>query len=772
MPTIQSLKKEIDSLKEQNKITNEWITYLQKNQDGINKRIFTIEKGSTPVISKNKEIYKQDNSMLLGGIIFIIIGGLLCLTIIGAIIGVPLFILGLFLASKSSKGTMAEVKGNAKPIKVKKQVKIEKVIQPKAKKEKISFEEDVGMKWFARVGILALVVGIGFFIKYAIDMNWISHLARIIMGVSFGIALIVFGEIVSKKEKYANWAKTLIGGGFAITYFVTFAAYHFKEYQTAIGISRTLDIVLLSLIVIFAILFSLRDNSQIIAAESFFLGYITSLLNNHFGFMAIVYSLLLTIGLVIVVSYKKWSVIGLGGVGISYLVYMQWTMNNPDSFMYSSFILISFFIAFTIQSFFLVKKKEIFDQNIAIILINSSFFFILYYFQIEKYYPDYTGLFTLIFSVIYFIAYFISQLLKEDKFAITHLYLALLYITLTIPIQLNNKWITIVWALETLILTILFLKLKINTLKIGSYIVGIITAFKTLTYDINYLDKFVAAFKTFIYDITFLDKFNLVNKVNDTRLFSFLVTIICFYLIYKLLKKNKEMLPEDEFIIPLLYSWAASSFLIIIIFLELIKNSAVWISIILSIIALIYIMVSNADKKEIFYQSIAISIILFFKVLIYDSWYLNDFNANNLLLSTRLFAFIIPIFTFYIISWFLDNKKEILDKSEFILINIFSYAGTFLSFVLIMIEMEEFWISIGWSILALIIMISGFMFRKKHLRMQGMLIFSIIIAKVFLYDTRNLETIYRTISYIVLGVILLLVSFIYTKYKDKLKEIL
>ena len=183
-------------------------------------------------------------------------------------------------------------------------------------------------------------------------------------------------------------------------------------------------------------------------------------------------------------------------------------------------------------------------------------------------------------------------------------------------------------------------------------------------------------------------------------------------------------------------------------------------------------MVSNADKKEIFYQSIAISIILFFKVLIYDSWYLNDFNANNLLLSTRLFAFIIPIFTFYIISWFLDNKKEILDKSEFILINIFSYAGTFLSFVLIMIEMEEFWISIGWSILALIIMISGFMFRKKHLRMQGMLIFSIIIAKVFLYDTRNLETIYRTISYIVLGVILLLVSFIYTKYKDKLKEIL
>ena len=54
----------------------------------------------------------------------------------------------------------------------------------------------------------------------------------------------------------------------------------------------------------------------------------------------------------------------------------------------------------------------------------------------------------------------------------------------------------------------------------------------------------------------------------------------------------------------------------------------------------------------------------------------------------------------------------------------------------------------------------------------GIIIFAITIIKVFLYDTRNLDTIQRTVSYMVLGVILLLVSFIYTKYKDKLKEIL
>jgi len=113
-------------------------------------------------------------------------------------------------------------------------------------------------------------------------MNWTNHITRIIIGIVFGIGLIIFGEVVSKKEKYVNWAKTLVGGCFAITYFVIFAAYHFQEYQAAIGISQTLDIILLSVVVIFAIVFSLKDDSQIIAAESFFLGYITSLLSNDF----------------------------------------------------------------------------------------------------------------------------------------------------------------------------------------------------------------------------------------------------------------------------------------------------------------------------------------------------------------------------------------------------------------------------------------------------------------------------------------------------------
>jgi uncharacterized membrane protein len=48
----------------------------------------------------------------------------------------------------------------------------------------------------------------------------------------------------------------------------------------------------------------------------------------------------------------------------------------------------------------------------------------------------------------------------------------------------------------------------------------------------------------------------------------------------------------------------------------------------------------------------------------------------------------------------------------------------------------------------------------------------VCIAKLFFYDLRNLETMYRILSFLGLGVILLLVSWTYTRFKAKLQKLL
>ncbi|MFW6015536.1 MAG: DUF2339 domain-containing protein [bacterium] len=624
-----------------------------------------------------------------------------------------------------------------------------------SKNKKEAFEENIITKWFSRIGILALVIGIGFLVKYAIDMNWISHTVRIILGVLLGVGLIITGELISKKKKYSKWAKTLVGGGFAITYLATFVSYYFEEYREAIGMSKVLNMIFLSIVIVFAIILSIKENSRIIAGESFFLGYITSLLFVDLGIMTAIYVLILTIGLVFVVSYKNWFIIGIGGIIASYLFYLIWHSNNSILLNYSSFVLISFFIAFNIQSFILSKKKESINvMNTIIIIVNSFLFFGIYSLQIYKYIEniDYIGLLALILSVFYFIGYFILKDKIDKKINIVLLSLTIFYITLAVPFVLDGWLITIFWALESLSLVILFTKTKINTLNVSSSIVAGLTIYKS-----------------FFYDLLDLSGFSINNILASTRLFSYLITIICFYSIYKIIRSNDKLFSKKNGI-SYMYSWASTLLLVLIILLEFVADYSVLVSLMLSIIAISLLYISKNNKfKELRIQSLVVSIILFLKILMYDSYSLSGFSINNILASTRLFSYLITIICFYFISWYLHREENKQNKSN-IWKTIFSYTGTALSLLLIIIELRGFWISIGWMTLALTVFIIGIYRNRRHMRIQGVIIFSIVILKVFLYDTRSLDTIYRIIAYIVLGIILLFVSFIYTKYKEELKE--
>jgi uncharacterized membrane protein len=61
------------------------------------------------------------------------------------------------------------------------------------------------------------------------------------------------------------------------------------------------------------------------------------------------------------------------------------------------------------------------------------------------------------------------------------------------------------------------------------------------------------------------------------------------------------------------------------------------------------------------------------------------------------------------------------------------------------------------------LMIVGFWKRTAFLRWQAIILIGLTIAKVFLYDMSNLERIYRIASFIILGVILLAISYAYQK---------
>ena len=94
---------------------------------------------------------------------------------------------------------------------------------PKPRTEKD--ETEIATNWLNKIGVVAVLLGMGLFFKYAIDQNWITPWMRIIIGFIVGGLFVFLGWLW--REKYAKYANVMVGGGVAIWYFTIFAAYDF-----------------------------------------------------------------------------------------------------------------------------------------------------------------------------------------------------------------------------------------------------------------------------------------------------------------------------------------------------------------------------------------------------------------------------------------------------------------------------------------------------------------------------------------------------------------
>ncbi len=81
-----------------------------------------------------------------------------------------------------------------------------------------------------------------------------------------------------------------------------------------------------------------------------------------------------------------------------------------------------------------------------------------------------------------------------------------------------------------------------------------------------------------------------------------------------------------------------------------------------------------------------------------------------------------------------------------------------------------FYLTAAWAALALLIFNVGFLLRERLYRWVGLGILGFALVRVILFDVWRLETVYRILSFMALGIVLLLLGFIYNKYQEKIKE--
>ena len=182
-----------------------------------------------------------------------------------------------------------------------------------------NFEQMLGEKWFNKLGIFAVVIGVALLIGYS--FKYLGPIGKIGIGFAFGLGMLIFGRYIEKKKDFSIYGKGLIGGGWAITYFTTFAMHHIPTVRL-IG-SPFFGMVLLIVVSLLTVVDIYQYKSQVATGFSYLLIFITLMISPVSVFTMLA-AIPVALSLIFFMQRMKWMEFGLYGMFMTYVTYMGW----------------------------------------------------------------------------------------------------------------------------------------------------------------------------------------------------------------------------------------------------------------------------------------------------------------------------------------------------------------------------------------------------------------------------------------------------------------
>ncbi len=684
-----------------------------------------------------------------------------------------------------------------------------------------NIEKFIGENLINKIGIVILVIGVGIGAKYAIDHDLISPLTRIILGYILGLGLMGFA--IRLKKQYNTFSAVLLSGSMAIFYFITFAAYSFYELIPLIP-----TFSLMVLFTVFTVWAAIRYNLQVIAHIGLVGAYaVPFLLSDGSGKVVILFSYMAIInaGVLAIAFRKYWKPLYYSSFLLTWLIFITWFIPKYEdashfslAWIFISIFFVTFYLIFL--SYKLLKKEKFRIDDILLLLTNSSVFYGLGYALLYKHLggEKLLGIFTLGNALIHFIVSIIIYRWKESDRNLFYFAagLVIAFFTISIPVQLDGNWVTMLWAAEAAVLFRIGRKGNTALYELLSYILMILAFFcVTLGWPHTYYTisewpegtKIIPLFNiNFFTSLLFIASFTYINVLNINKKYISPVS------------EQHALTNVINFIIP-------GMLLIVLYFAFYMEISAFWNQLYSQTVVKVTDAASEVHlySNDSIHQYKTISLLgysLLFLSLV--SWgnitklrssllglinlgfsiaaaglflsigllalgtlretYLSQdlseyFYRGIMLIGIRYVCFVfLAIMLFAVYSYvrqeFLgtDLKKEF---DIFLHITLLTMAGNELINWMDLSGSEQSYklgLSILFGVYALLLIVLGIWKKKLHLRIGAIVLFSVTLLKLFFYDLTSLNTISKTIVFVVLGVLLLIISFLYTKYRKVIFE--
>lgn len=682
---------------------------------------------------------------------------------------------------------------------------------------KSNIERFIGENLISKIGILILIIGVAIGAKYAIDNNLISPLTRIIIGYIFGFGLLGFA--FKLREKYLSFSAVLLSGATAIMYFITFFAH--TPYEI---FNQTTAFVLMLIFTAFTVAAAINFDRQVIANIGLVGAYaIPFLLSNNSGNITflLTYIAIINLGILAISVKKYWRSLFYLSFVFSWAIFSAWfflRFKTADDFNLALlFLSINFFTFYvTFLAYKLLSHESVAAENVGLIFANSFIFFGIGYSLFSRYdnLENYLGLFTVGNAAIHFVFAFGVSRLKKISDDIVYLLaaLVLIFVTIAVPVQLDGQIVTLAWIAEAAILFWIGRAREIRLFETYS-VPLMLLALMSLLFDWTNYFRFGTAQEiaenirpffngTFLTSIIFVIGYAFIFAVNRDKnnesaldknlrdalgVFVVAVGLLVlyngirmeignyFHLQYLLSEKPVPSGGISDYNV-FNYDLKTFSFLWQLNFTMLF----------LTVFSLV-----NERKFKNQFTAITLLVLSIFTLTIFLTaglYFLGDLRmaflrTENLdgfvrggyyiFIRYICYAFVAALLFAFYKTTKSETLRETISQRQFVF-DFVLHSTLILVLTSELITWTEIFgyndsyklvTSIFWGIYAVVLIILGIYQNKKYLRIGAISLFAIVIAKLFFYDIADLGTISKTVVFISLGILLLIASFLYNKYK-------
>ncbi|MBI4202818.1 MAG: DUF2339 domain-containing protein [Chloroflexi bacterium] len=655
----------------------------------------------------------------------------------------------------------------------------------------IDWEQVLGMNWLAIIGAVALALGIGFFLKLAFDNNWIGPTGRVALGIGTGMALLGAGEYT--KGRYPRWAQAATGGGVSILYLSVYAAYAFYGLLPAFP-----TLLLLGLVVVVAGVAALRYESLVIALMGIFGAFLTPVLlgqdvpDQRF---LLVYILLVDAGVLGVSTFRHWRWFNLLGLLASYALFSLWVEQIPaDWTLLAQAGLTGIFLIFVGATtlFHVLWKRVPNTTDMALMTLNAAAYFGATYSLLWADYQSWFGAFALALALFYGLVGLAATRRSGAPPQVTLFSwgTGLVFLTIAAPLQLTGSWITVAWAAEAVVLV--WVGFVAGSWRARAFGLGVFA---------------IAAYRLFVYD-TLVDTETFRLFLNS-RFPTFAISVAAAVVAAWLYRKNQYRLEEWEEYMAVTLAGAANLLALWVLSAEVVsyfdhqivlagefqaaENSklltltALW-----AVYALGLLGVALGTRwLAARLAGVGLLSLAALNLVLYDTWAVRLSPQSYILVfNVQFLTFILVLAVFCFAIYLYWRQREALEPWEGQVLAGVLVAANAVALWGLSAEVARFFnsqevmagrdmesakhlgLTVLWAVYAIVIISVGIARGSSTVRLAGLALLALPVAKLFAFDVFLLERGYRVAAFVTLGVLLLGTGLVYQRYSVQVRRFL